>query len=179
MPDAECLVARGRRITWRELTDRTRRLASVLRAAGLGCRRERAGLANHESGQDHVALYLYNGNEYLEGMLGAFKARCAPFNVNYRYVEEELVYLFENSDAKAVIFHAAFAPTLAKVRARLPKVRLWLQVADGSGEQLDGALDYEAAREAVYGMPYEEWKAKHQREATKEQQAAFEKSHRH
>ena len=153
VPDAECLVARGRRITWRELTDRTRRLASVLRAAGLGCRRERAGLANHESGQDHVALYLYNGNEYLEGMLGAFKARCAPFNVNYRYVEEELVYLFENSDAKAVIFHAAFAPTLSKIRARLPQIRLWIQVADGSGAQLEGALDYEAALGAAQPQP--------------------------
>ncbi len=145
IPDAECLVYGERRFSWRALTDRTRRLASVLRAAGLGCRRERAGLANHESGQDHVALYLYNGNEYLEGMLGAMKARCAPFNVNYRYVEEELLYLFDNADAKAVIFHASFAPTLARIRDRLPQVRLWLAVDDGSGEKLDGALDYERA----------------------------------
>jgi fatty-acyl-CoA synthase len=145
VPDAECLVFRDRRFSWRAVTDRSRRLAALLRAAGLGCRRERAGLANHESGQDHVALYLYNGNEYLEGMLGAFKARCAPFNVNYRYVEEELLYLFANSDAKAVIFHAGFAPTLAKIRAQLPQVRLWIRVEDGSGAQLAGALDYEAA----------------------------------
>ena len=79
-------------------------------------------------------------------MLGAFKARCAPFNVNYRYVEEELLYLFDNADAKAVVYHACFAPTLAKIRDRLPQVRLWLQVADESGEALlPGALDYEAA----------------------------------
>jgi fatty-acyl-CoA synthase len=145
IPDAECLVHGPRRFRWREINDRTRRLAAVLRAAGLGCRLERGALANHESGQDHVALYLYNGCEYLEGMLGAMKARCAPFNVNYRYVDEELVYLFDNADAKAVIFHAGFAPVLARIRSQLPEVRLWLCVDDGSGGKLDGALDYEAA----------------------------------
>lgn len=145
-PDRECLIYRDRRFTWSQTTDRTRRLASVLRAHGLGCHRERSQLKGWESGQDHVALYLYNGNEYLEGMLGAFKARCAPFNVNYRYVEEELIYLFDNADATAVIYHAAFAPTLAKIRDRLPKVRVWLQVADETGEALlPGALDYETA----------------------------------
>ena len=102
-PDRECLIFRDRRFTWSQTTDRTRRLASVLRAHGLGCHRERSELENWESGQDHIALYLHNGNEYLEGMLGAFKARCAPFNVNYRYVEEELLYLFDNADAKAVV----------------------------------------------------------------------------
>jgi fatty-acyl-CoA synthase len=145
-PDRECLIFRDRRFSWSQTTDRTRRLASVLRAHGLGCHRERSALENWESGQDHVALYLHNGNEYLEGMLGAFKARCAPFNVNYRYVEEELLYLFDNADAKAVVYHACFAPTLAKIRDRLPQVRLWLQVEDGSGEALlPGALDYEQA----------------------------------
>ena len=49
-------------------------------------------------------------------MLGAYKARLAPFNVNYRYVDEELEYLFDNADAKAVIYHASFAPTLARIR---------------------------------------------------------------
>ena len=145
-PDRECLLFRDRRYSYADVTDRTRRLAAVLRAHGLGCHRERSELQNWESGQDHVALYLYNGNEYLEGMLGAYKARCAPFNVNYRYVDEELLYLFDNADARAVIYHASFAPTLARLRDRLPKVKLWLQVADESGEPLlPGALDYEAA----------------------------------
>jgi acyl-CoA synthetase (AMP-forming)/AMP-acid ligase II len=149
IPDRECLVSGDRRLSWAAVTERSRRLGGVLAGAGLGCHTPRARLANHESGQDHVALYLYNGNEYLEGMLGAMKARCAPFNVNYRYVEEELAYLFENADAKAVIFHACFAPTLAHLRSRLPRVRLWLQVEDGSGEKLEGALDYEAALAAA------------------------------
>jgi fatty-acyl-CoA synthase len=150
IPERECLVFRDRRLSWARVTERTRRLADVLRRAGLGCRRERAGLAGHESGQDHVALYLYNGNEYLEGMLGAMKARAAPFNVNYRYVDEELVYLFDNADARAVVYHASFAPTLARIRSQLPRVALWLQVDDGSGEPLlPGALDYEAALAAA------------------------------
>jgi fatty-acyl-CoA synthase len=144
VPERECLVFRDRRLSWAEVTDRTRRLADVLRQHDLGCQRERHELRNWESGQDHVGLYLYNGNEYLEGMLGAYKARVAPFNVNYRYVDEELEYLFDNADAKAVIYHASFAPTLARIREKLPKVHLWLQVDDGSREPLmPGALDYE------------------------------------
>ena len=88
VPDRDCIVFRGQRWSWAEVTDRTRRLADVLSSHGLGCRTERDSLEGWESGQDHVALYMHNGNEYLEGMLGAYKARCAPFNVNYRYVEE-------------------------------------------------------------------------------------------
>jgi fatty-acyl-CoA synthase len=146
IPDRECLVFRDRHFTWRDVRDRTRRLANLLRSHGLGCHREREQLTNWESGQDHVALYLLNGNEYLEGMVGSYKARCAPFNVNYRYVEEELVYLFDNAAAKAVIYHARFAPTLAKIRSQLGHVKLWLQVADESGNALlPGALAYEQA----------------------------------
>ncbi|MBW2291772.1 MAG: acyl-CoA synthetase [Deltaproteobacteria bacterium] len=154
IPERECLVFRDRRFTWEQVTDRTRRLAAVLKAAGLGCHTEREQLANWESGQDHIGLYLYNGNEYLEGMLGAFKARCAPFNVNYRYVEKELFYLFENAKARAIIYHAAFAPVLEKLRDQLPNVRLWLQVADDSGNALlPGAIDYEAALAAASPEP--------------------------
>ena len=154
MPDRECLVYGDRRFSWRETTERTRRLAAVLGSHGLGCRRERGELAPSESGQDHVALYLYNGNEYLEGMLGAFKARCAPFNVNYRYVEEELLYLFADSSARAIVYHAEFAPVLERIRDRLDGVKLWLQVADDSGHPLlPGALDYEEALAGVSPTP--------------------------
>ena len=136
IPDREMMVWRDRRLTYAQVAERTRRLANYLHGRGLGAKRERADLAGWESGQDHVALYLYNCPEYIEGMLGAYKARCAPFNVNYRYVDEELLYLFDNADATAVIYHAAFAPTLARLRDKLPKVKLWLQVADESNEPL-------------------------------------------
>ena len=146
VPDRECLVFRDRHFTWSEVRDRTRRLGNLLRSRGLGCHTERSELEGWESGQDHVALYLQNGNEYLEGMVGCYKARCAPFNVNYRYIEDELLYLFDNADARAVIFHACFAPVLEKIQPRLTQVKLWLQVADESGNALlRGALDYEQA----------------------------------
>jgi len=157
IPNRECLVFRDRRFSWSDVSDRTRRLADVLRRHGLGCSRERSELEGWESGQDHVALYLYNGNEYLEGMLGAYKARAVPFNVNYRYVDEELTYLFGNADAKAVIYHACFAPTLARIRDALSNVALWLQVADDSGEALlPGALDYERALSDAEAAPLPE-----------------------
>lgn len=143
-PDRECLVFRDRRFRWKEFTDRTRRLANFLRSHGLGCHRERHELKNYESGQDHLGLYLYNGNEYLEGMLGAYKARVAPFNVNYRYVEEELIYLLNDADCHALIYHARFAPRVQKIRSEVRHLRLLLQVADESGNPLlPGALDYE------------------------------------
>jgi acyl-CoA synthetase (AMP-forming)/AMP-acid ligase II len=146
IPDREALVVGDKRLTHRELHERCTRLAHVLLSHGLTVERERADLAGHESGQAHLALYLYNGNEYLEGMLGAFKARVAPLNVNYRYVQEELAYLFENSQARAVIYHAEFAPQIAAIREQLPRLELLLQVADDSGQALlPGALDYEQA----------------------------------
>jgi len=146
IPDRDCIVWRDHHMSWEMVTNRTRRLAHVLSHHGLGCHTPRSQLANWESGQDHVALYMYNGNEYLEGMLGAFKARCAPINVNYRYVEEELLYLLDNADARAVIYHSRFAPVLSRIRERLPKLELLLQVADDSGHPLlPDALDYERA----------------------------------
>jgi acyl-CoA synthetase (AMP-forming)/AMP-acid ligase II len=79
-------------------------------------------------------------------MLGCFKARVAPFNVNYRYVDEELRYLLADAGTKGLIYHAEFAPTLARVLPALPELRVLLQVDDGSGEPLlPGAVDYEAA----------------------------------
>ena len=80
-----------------------------------------------------------------EGMLAAFKCRASAVNVNYRYKEDELIYLLDNSQAKAILFHGQFAPMLNHIRKRLPRLRLWVQVDDGSGEPLmDGAVDYES-----------------------------------
>ncbi|NND74306.1 MAG: acyl-CoA synthetase [Ilumatobacter sp.] len=146
MPDEHCLVFRDRRFTWREVTERTRRLANWLLTQGLGCHTERADLAAHESGQDHVAIYLHNGNEYLETMLGAFKARVVPFNVNYRYVAEELHYLLDDAGARAIVVHSQFAPQLAAVLPHLPRLTVILQVPDESGHALlPGAVWYEDA----------------------------------
>ncbi|MFN3254141.1 MAG: acyl-CoA synthetase [Ilumatobacter sp.] len=158
-PDEECLVFRDRRLTWADVTDRTRRLANHLLGEGLGCHTERSELAGHESGQDHLAIYLHNGNEYLETMLGALKARVASFNVNYRYVAEELRYLFTDAAARAVVVHSAFAPTLAEVLPDLPDLRVILQVPDDSGNPLlPGAVWYEDALSAASPeRPKVEW----------------------
>ncbi len=143
-PDRLAIIHGERRLTYAELTERSRRFASALAARGLGCHTERSELAGHESGQDHLALYLHNGTEYLEGMLGSFKARVAPFNVNYRYVAEELQYLLDNASAKAVVFHDRFAPVLAEVLPSLLELTLLVQVPDDTGhELLPGAIRYD------------------------------------
>jgi fatty-acyl-CoA synthase len=144
LQDEECLVWRDRRLTWAQVTERTRRLANGLRDRGLGSVVPRSQLALHQSGQDHLACYLTNGNEYLEAMLGAYKARVAPFNVNYRYVAEELRYLLADAGARAAVVHSRFAPTLAEVRADLPDLQVIIQVPDETGHPLlPGAEWYE------------------------------------
>jgi acyl-CoA synthetase (AMP-forming)/AMP-acid ligase II len=149
-PDEYCLVFRDRRFTWQQVTDRTRRLANALLDRGLGCHTERSELANHVSGQDHLAIYLHNGNEYLESMLGALKARVCSLNVNYRYVAEELHYLLADAQATAIVVHSQFAPTLAEVLPQLPHLSVILQVDDESGNDLlPGAVWYEDALAAA------------------------------
>ncbi|MEZ0364835.1 AMP-binding protein [Mycobacterium sp. pUA109] len=155
LPERDCIVYRDRRLTYREVAARINRLANLLLSRGITVHRPRAELQPWESGQDHVALYLYNGNEYLEGMLGAAAARAASLNVNYRYVEAELTYLLNDASARAIIYHARFAPTLAPVLRSLDKPpTLLLQVADDSGNALlPGALDYEQALAVASAEP--------------------------
>src|SRR6266566_2269937 len=138
VPERESLVCGDRRLTYAEADERANRLAHHLAAQGVGP-------------GDHVALYLYNGTEYVEGMLAAFKLRAVPVNVNYRYVEEELQYLLDDSDSKAIVFHREFGPKLEAVRSRLPLLHTFIAVEDGSGAGLDAlpAVDYEQALAAA------------------------------
>jgi fatty-acyl-CoA synthase len=147
LADHECIVWRDRRLTYRQVQERSRRLASYLHGRGLTVHNERAGLRGWESGQDHVALALYNGNEYLEGMLGSYGARVAPFNVNYRYVGEELRYLLDDARPRALVLHSSLAPTFADVLPTLKEAPdVLLQVEDESGNALlPGAEWYEEA----------------------------------
>ncbi len=144
IPDRELIIQGDRRYSYAEIVERSRRLASYLHSCGLGCHTERWKLAGHEVGQDLLGLYAYNGNEFVEALLGAFQARVAPFNVNFRYVKSELQYLLADAGASALIYHSAFAPRVAEILAHLPQLRVLIQIADDSGnELLDGAVDYE------------------------------------
>ena len=131
VPDREALVWRDQRLTYRQLDERATRLAHALQSAGV-----RPG--------DHVGLYTYNRPEFLEGMLAAYKMRAVPYNVNYRYVAEELAYLFSNADTVALVHEREFTPVVASVRDRVPTLRSTFVVDDGSGVPLeDGARAYE------------------------------------
>ena len=94
-PDRECLIEGEKTWSWAETAERSGRLAHCFKKHQLGCHTPREQLQNWQSGQSHIALYLHNSAAYLEAMLAAFKARCVPFNVNYRYQADELVYLFK------------------------------------------------------------------------------------
>lgn len=146
IPDRDLVIRGERRYTYGQLLERANRLATYLRSRGLGCHTERSALAGHEVGQDLLGLYAYNGNEFVEALLGSFLARVAPFNVNYRYVKSELQYLLKDAGATALVYHAAFAPRVAEILPDLPQLRVLIQIADDSGNDLIyGAVDYETA----------------------------------
>jgi 3-oxocholest-4-en-26-oate---CoA ligase len=142
--DRELLIQGDQRFSYAQIVERSNRLAAYLHTRGLGCHTERSGLAGHEVGQDLLGLYAYNGNEFVESLLGAFQARVAPFNVNFRYVKSELQYLLADSGATALVYHAAFAQRVAEVLPGLPRLRVLIQIADDSGNDLvHGAVDYD------------------------------------
>jgi 3-oxocholest-4-en-26-oate---CoA ligase len=143
--DRELIIQGNRRYTYAQVVERANRLAAYLRSRGLGCHTERSELAGHEVGQDLLGIYAYNGPEFVEALLGAWRARVAPFNVNYRYVKNELQYLLADSAATALLYHATFAPRVAEVLPKLSHLRVLIQIADQSGNDLvHGAVDYES-----------------------------------
>ncbi len=144
LPDAPALIHGDRRVSWREMDARADGVARHLLDAGL----ER---------QQAVAQYLYNAPEYLESMGAAFKAALVPVNTNYRYTADELLYLWDNADAGAVVFHGTFAPTIETIRDRLPEVRTWLWVDDDAGPCPDWATPYESAAGSGTGRVVPEW----------------------
>jgi acyl-CoA synthetase (AMP-forming)/AMP-acid ligase II len=156
VPDRECIVQGARRLTWHEVATRSRSLAQFLVSEGLGAHAERSDLKNWETGQDLLGIYMYNCPEYIESLLGAMKARVAPFNVNWRYGQEELQYLFNNAQAKAIIFQSQFAPTISKILPNLPSVKVLIQLDDGSGEPLlEGAVSYDEIMTSTSGEDFQ------------------------
>jgi acyl-CoA synthetase (AMP-forming)/AMP-acid ligase II len=132
VPDRPAVVTGARRFTYADLDRRANRLAHRLAAGGVGP-------------GDSVGLQLANGPEYLEGMLACFKLRAVPININYRYVDAELRYLYEDSGLVALVHHRQFAPMVGPALSAMSEPRVILEVDDGSpGPASPWAQDYEA-----------------------------------
>jgi fatty-acyl-CoA synthase len=125
-PDRRALVAGDVRLTYAELDQRASRLAHHLMARGI-----RPG--------DWVGIYSWNRAEWVEAMIACYKARAVPINVNYRYVETELAYLFDNADLRGLIFEREFSPLVAKVAPDVPGLDVLVVIEDGT--EPDGSLD--------------------------------------
>jgi 3-oxocholest-4-en-26-oate---CoA ligase len=122
-PDRLALIAPPARLTFGELDERATRLAHHLRdhmGVGVG---------------DHVAIHARNRAEWIETMLACFKLRAVPINVNYRYVEAELRYLYDNADCVAAVIEPEYVDVVNAVRESMPSL----------GPQLVMGPEYEAA----------------------------------
>ncbi len=133
--DREYIVADGKRRTYAEMEARANRLAHHLAAHGVGP-------------GDHVGIYAYNSVEWVETLWAVFKVRAVWININFRYVEEELSYIFENADLRALVVAREFLPRVAAVRDALPTLEHVIEIDDGTPAHDAGLLarvDYEAA----------------------------------
>jgi acyl-CoA synthetase (AMP-forming)/AMP-acid ligase II len=138
VPEREALVAGSARRSYAELERRANRLAHHLAGEGV-------------SAGEHVGIQAFNCAEFVEGMLACYKLRAVPININYRYVEAELAYLFDNADLVALVHQRQFAPRIEAIRGGLPKLRHFLAVEDGSSEDISalGSVRYEEALAAA------------------------------
>jgi acyl-CoA synthetase (AMP-forming)/AMP-acid ligase II len=131
--DREVLVVGDERRTFRQLEERANRLAHHLLDQGI-----RPG--------DHLGIYGPNSVEWIEAALAAYKVRAVPVNVNYRYVEEELRYLFDNADLKALVYDRDLSPRIEAVRGSLPLLEHLVHIEDGSStEPAAGSVRFEDA----------------------------------
>jgi 3-oxocholest-4-en-26-oate---CoA ligase len=141
IPDAQCQVQGSRRVSWQEFDRHANGIARLLLDRGV-------------QEQDKVAQYLQNCPEYLESVYASFKAGLAPINTNYRYADDELVYLWDNADCVAVVFHASFIDRIERIKERVPLVQTWLYVADESGTPCpEWAVPYDEAAAAGTDEP--------------------------
>ena len=132
--DREYLVAEGKRRTYAQMEERANRLAHHLADNGVGQ-------------GDHVGIYSLNSVEWVETAWAVFKLRAVWININFRYVEDELRYLFDNADLKALVHQRAFSPQVAGVLGGLPDLAHIITIEDGSDAPLptEGAVAYEDA----------------------------------
>jgi fatty-acyl-CoA synthase len=131
-PDAPAQIQGERTFTWAQFGRRADGIARTL-------------LDSRASQADRVAQYLRNSPEYLEVSHAALKIGIPAVNSNYRYKGEELRYLWDDADVTAVVFHGSFTETAGSVRPRLPRIRQWIHVDDGTIGCPEWAIPYEEA----------------------------------
>lgn len=134
VPSRTALIIGDTSRTYGELDERANRLANRFLADGL-------------SKGDHIGIHGVNSEAWMVAMLAAFKISAVPININYRYVADELVYLFDNADLVAVVHDATYTPVIADVLERVPGVRHFYAVDDVSGVDTSplGSVDFEQA----------------------------------
>ncbi len=132
--DREYLVCDGKRRTYAEMDERANRLAHHLAREGIGP-------------GDHVGIYALNSVEWVETLWAVFKLRAVWININYRYVEDELAYLFDNADLKALVYQQEFGPRVQGVLDTLPLLGHSIVIDDGSGADVSklDSVGYEDA----------------------------------
>ncbi len=139
-PEAPAIICSELSRSWREYDQRAARIAAYFNRNGLGV-------------DTKIGLYMHNCLDYLEAHFAALKARAVPINVNFRYLEDELVYLLDNADCEALVYHAAFAPRLEAICHRLPKLKHFIRVNDGSGHQISADTNIELLIAQCAPMP--------------------------
>jgi acyl-CoA synthetase (AMP-forming)/AMP-acid ligase II len=143
-PDLVAITQGERNLTWADFDSGADGIAQFLLDLGV-------------ARQDKVAVYLYNCPEYIQTTYAAMKIGLVPVNTNYRYGDDELSYLWENADAVAVAFHGTFADRIERILDRVPGVKGWLWVDDGSGPCPDWATPYEDAVKSAIGRVRASW----------------------
>ncbi len=139
-PSHPAIIQGDRHVSWSQFMDHSERLASYLRRGGL-------------TSGSKVAQYLYNSPEYMVAFTGTLLNGSIPVNTNYRYEQDELIYLFDNADAEALVFHGTFTPKVEAIRSKLPKLRHLIHVNDGHGECPEWATPYEHVLDSEIGEP--------------------------
>jgi 3-oxocholest-4-en-26-oate---CoA ligase len=135
VPDRLALVDVRREVTYREFEARCNRLAHVLQERGV-----KPG--------DHIGILATNCIEWAEAAIAAYKIRASVVNINYRYVEEELRYLFQNSDVVALLYMREYGPLVAAARSAQPKLQTFIRIEwndDTTDDSELQPLEYEAA----------------------------------
>ena len=144
-PDALAQLQGARRFTWKDFDRRADGFAAAML--------EVEGVEK----QAKVAQYLQNCPEYLESVYGGWKVGLVPVNTNFRYTDDELVYLWDNADAVAVVFHGSFTPTIERIKSKVPRVKKWFWVDDDGSAMPDWAVSYEEVVSRDVGRQSAPW----------------------